>query len=365
MIKVIRARVFVLACALLLWGSGTLLVPNASAQAPNLLRNPGFEVPYYTIPGKENCRIAEPWVWWYVEGAPEQVSRGYLLAPEYKPAFRQDAPGNRVRNGERAQQYFHSWGNFQAGLWQQVTGVTVGSRLRFSIWAMTWSCDREGKGNCAGATSGDPSTMHLRIGIDPTGGSDVFSKAIVWSREENAYDAWIEMQAEATARADKVTVFVYAYPEYRSQDNNVYLDDASLVALGAAPTDTPRATNTAVATVAPATAEPTRTSSVTPTATPKSTDVPTATTKPTDMPTATTKPTDMPTPTARPTDMPTATPLPSPKPTEALLATTVPPITPSSAATEPPAGPNLWVLAGIVAVVIMIALVVVLRRRPS
>jgi hypothetical protein len=216
--------------ALLLLASGALVV---QAQGPNLLQNPGFERPYIAMAVKENCRIAAPWVPYYYEGAPEETRIGFRLAPEYKAAFYWEYPGNRVHSGELAQQHFHSFGNFEGGVYQHVSGVRVGDRLRFQMWVMSWSCDNEKKGNCSKATSGDPSPMHLRIGIDPTGGADGKSPAIIWSAEENAYDAWQLLSVDAKAQRSTVTVFVYSYPDYRSQDNNVYLDDASLISLGA------------------------------------------------------------------------------------------------------------------------------------
>ncbi|MCE5258547.1 MAG: hypothetical protein LLG44_05725 [Chloroflexi bacterium] len=206
------------------------LTLTAAADGPNLLQNPSFERPYVSMAIKENCRIAAPWVPYYYEGSPAETSQGYRLAPEYKAAFYWEAPGNRVRSGELAQQFFHSYGNFEGGIFQQVNGVTPGQLLRFETWALVWSCDKESKGNCSGNTSGDPSPMHLRIGIDPQGGVDAKSADIVWSDEMKAYDAWRLMQVEAVAQNSSVTVFVYSYPDYRSQDNNVYLDDASLVA---------------------------------------------------------------------------------------------------------------------------------------
>ena len=307
------------------------LVPPGLAQGPNLLQNPGFERPYVALPAKENCRIAAPWVAWYIEGSKEETTQGYRLAPEYKAAFRDDYPGNRVRNGELSQQYFHSFGNFQGGIYQQVANIPAGSRLRFELWAMTWSCDAERKGNCGGATSGDPSPMHLRIGIDPTGGTDPFSQAIVWSPEQNAYDAWYLFQVEAVAKSSTVTVWVYSYPDYRSQDNNVYLDDASLVVLAPPPTATKRPTNTPSKTPLP-TKTPVPTETLTPTdtstPTPTNTAVPTATPSLTNTSTLTFTPvpTDTPRPidTLRPTDIPLATPpsrptdIPAPAPTAPL-----------------------------------------------
>jgi len=49
------------------------------------------------------------------------------------------------------------------------------------------------------------------------------------------------------AEAKTVTVFVYSFPTYRSQDNNVYLDDASLTVATSRllPTPTPRPTGSA------------------------------------------------------------------------------------------------------------------------
>jgi hypothetical protein len=225
---VVRLLIVLSVCVLLSL-SGALVV---QAQGPNLLQNPGFERPYVTLGRKENCRIAAPWVAYYYEGAPSETREGYRLAPEYKAAFYYEHPGNRVHSGELAQQYFHSWGNFEGGVLQQVNGVRVGDRLRLDMWAMTWSCDNEKKSNCSKATSGDPSPMHLRIGIDPTGGTDAKSPNIIWSAEQNAYDAWHLLSVEAKALRSTVTVFAYSYPDYRSQDNNVYLDDASLISLG-------------------------------------------------------------------------------------------------------------------------------------
>lgn len=286
--------------SLLLAGSSNVL-----AQGPNLLQNPGFERPYVApIPGKENCFIAAPWVPWYIEGSREEVNQGYRLVPEYKAAFRADFPGNRVRNGELSQQWFHSFGNFQAGVLQQVHNIPVGAKLRFELWGMTWSCDRESKGNCGGARSGDPSPMHFRIGIDPYGGVDIFSSNVVWSPEQNAYDAWHLFQVEAIAQKPDVTVFVYSYPDYRSQDNNVYVDDASLVVVTPPPTPTRKPTNTPlptpVPTEAPPTPLPTPTQVLLPTAVP--TNVP-----PTCPPTLVAKPA----PTCPPVVMPTPAPPPS------------------------------------------------------
>jgi len=288
------------ALLVILLTAGALFPLPVWSQGPNLIQNPSFELPYPIVANKENCAIAAPWVPWWVQGTEDEVRQGYRFAPEYKAAIRADFPGNRVRSGDLSQQYFHSFGNFQAGVLQQVHNIPVGARVRFEIWGMTWSCDSEAKGNCGGATSGDPSPMHFRVGIDPTGGGDVFSQAIVWSEEQNAYDAWHHFQIEAVSKNSTVTVFVYTYPDYRSQDNNVYLDDASLVIVSPPPTATRRPTNT-----------PTQTP--VPTDTPVPTNTPTATATSTATPTATqtATPTLTATATATRTAIPTFTPTPT------------------------------------------------------
>ncbi len=332
------------------------VIPPAAvtAQGPNLLQNPGFEAPFAaSIPGKENCLIATPWVAWYVQGSEYDTSRGYRLAPEYKMATRADYPLNgRVRNGDLSQQFFHSFGSFEAGVYQVVQNVTPGATYKLEMWIQTWSCSDESTGLCSGNTSGGPSPMHVRIGLDPTGGTDPFNPAIVWSPEQNAYDNWYLFSVEAAAQNRTVTVFVYSHPDYPSQDNNVYLDDASLVLMGPPPTATPRPTN-------PPTVTPPATATVRPTAVPPATATVAPTAAP--PPTNTAAPTAAPLPTTAPSVAPQPTS--APKPTSAPLPTATP--VPPSLLEQLTSGPGLLVpLIGLALIVgVSIGVVVVRRRR--
>lgn len=248
---------------------------SASAQGTNLLANPGFEPPFpASIPGKDNCFIAHGWTAWFVNGTKAETDQGYLKAPEYKSATRHDAPFNRVRNGDTAQQWFNTAATHRAGVYQVVGNVTPGARYRFELWGMVWSChydlDRpKDAKNCDGARSGNPSPMHVRIGIDPRGGADPFSSSVVWSPEQEPVDDWRKFEVEAVAQGANITVFAYSAPEYRNLNNNVYLDDASLVMVSAPPTPKPQPTNTPKATATPTdTPEPTATFTPEATATP-------------------------------------------------------------------------------------------------
>lgn len=251
-----------------------LAIPaTIAAQGPNLLANPGFEPPYVTsIPGKDNCFIANGWTAWYIEGTREETLQGYLHAPEYKGATRQDFPYDRVHGGDTAQQWFRSFATYKAGVYQVVPNITPGARYRFNTWVMIWSChydtDKDKK-NCQGARSGNPSPMRIRVGIDPKGGTDPFSASVVWSPEGDPVDAWQLFQVEAVAQASQLTVFVYSNPEFRNRNNDVYVDDASLVMVAPPPTPKPKPTNTPAPTSTPtATPEPTLTPTPEATATP-------------------------------------------------------------------------------------------------
>lgn len=251
------------------------------AQGPNLLANPSFEPPYVTsIPGKDNCFIANGWTAWYIEGTREETMQGYLHAPEYKGATRQDFPYDRVHGGDTAQQWFRSFATYKAGVYQVVPNIAPGGRYRFSAWVMIWSCHYDSdkdKKNCQGARSGNPSPMRIRVGIDPKGGTDPFSASVVWSPEGDPVDAWQLFQVEAVAQASQMTVFVYSNPEFRNRNNDVYVDDASLVMVAPPPTPKPKPTNTPAPTATPtATPEPTATPTPEATATPLPTPTPVA-----------------------------------------------------------------------------------------
>jgi hypothetical protein len=214
--------------------------------------------------------------------------------PEYKRAWCRDKPKNmRVHSEHSAQQLFTFHGTHIGGVYQRVGGITPGTRLRFTIWGSAWA---GGSDNPEESKGGGP--MHMKIGIDPKGGTNAWSSSIVWSGEGNPLDTWVAFAVEATAAGDKVTVFTHSAPEYPSKHNDVYWDDASLIAIAAPATPKPP-TNTPRPYRPPPTATP-----VLPTATP--TNTPTVTPTPTNTPTAT--PVNTATPTVTPT--PTITPTP-------------------------------------------------------
>ncbi len=269
----------------------------------NLLRNGTFEEgeagqawPFQD--GIQEVQIAPGWRAFYLDDPPS-----YYVVPSYcgsnykcgwgRPEFRGTSIhefANRVHSGELSQKYF-SWNRqHEAGLYQQVSGIQPGSRLRFSVWVQTWSCmpaSSKTWNQCpTGDRSNNPAPMHIWAGIDPTGGADWAASTVVRSAEGNAWDQWTLFEVEATAQSSTVTVFVHSRADWTEGwpriSNDVYIDDASLVQV-ATPTPTPRP----------------------PTPTPKVTDTPTPTPTPVDTPTPTITPTptETPTPTVTPTPM--------------------------------------------------------------
>jgi LysM repeat protein len=222
----------------------------AAAQGSNLLTDGGFEGPFSQFANYQTAIVANGWTPWWVWGS-GTVNR----QPEYQPA----APySNRVRSGGNAQKYFSFYGTHTAGVYQQVSGITPGYQLEFTIWAQAWSSNKDDA--CCSAESG---SLQMKVGIDPNGGTDPFASTIVWSGFKEYYDAWGQLSVRARAQSSTVTVFFYSAPQHPVKHNDVYLDDASLVVTQApvetapAPTSAPDAGPTAapVPTATPAPAQ--------------------------------------------------------------------------------------------------------------
>ena len=205
--------------------------------APNLLQNPSFEGPYsaYVPPGgHDDCptgtcgtaQMADGWTpYWrsHDPGDPDEIIR----MPEYKPAESgQDPP--RTHDGDRAQQYFSFSSTHEAGFYQQVS-VTPGQVYCFGIWGHSWSSSID-----------DPfsndSEIEQNVGIDPTGGTNWQSSDIIWGGPKQYYYEFGEgnpygpFSLAVRAEAPHITVFTWSRPVWPVRHNDVYWDDAILLA---------------------------------------------------------------------------------------------------------------------------------------
>ncbi|MBN1287272.1 MAG: LysM peptidoglycan-binding domain-containing protein [Anaerolineae bacterium] len=202
----------------------TALVPMPGlAQDGNLLENPGFEGGYAAWNDVLTAQLAPGWTPWWVPQTEDDLS-WRNRQPEWKAA---EAPWlNRIRSGEKAQQYFTFYGTHIGGVYQSVS-VNPGDQLRFTIWVQVWSSAYDDA-----AVSEAHGQVDVQVGIDPKGGTNGLSGDIVWSAPKQQYDEWFLMSVETTAAANKVTVFVRSAPEFPVKHNDIYLDDALLVVTG-------------------------------------------------------------------------------------------------------------------------------------
>jgi LysM repeat protein len=128
-----------------------------------------------------------------------------------------------------------------AGVYQQVSGITPGARLNFSAYTQAFNCsDDRGCFGPAGRLgySYEPGENFVRLGIDPTGGTNPFSSSVVWSSYANPLDAFVQQSVEAVAQSDKATVFVWSAPQYPEKHLETFVDSASLVVTGQGPAPT-------------------------------------------------------------------------------------------------------------------------------
>ncbi|MCB8951250.1 MAG: hypothetical protein H6650_04470 [Ardenticatenales bacterium] len=303
-------RMFLLLCAVVVLGRAA---PAAQAQEGNLLRNPSFEGNYSAwLPQYGTAQMAADWTpWWVEDGGRDPI----WAQPEYKPAERAIYP-RRVLDGERAQQYFTFFKSHYAGMYQQVFNVTPGTTYRFTVWVQVWSSIDDDA-----SRSNTPANPRLHIGIDPTGAAwpgfvGGAPATVVWSGEapmDCIIDQWCPLSIDVTAQNSTITVYMRSSPDFANKHNDLYFDNASLVAIGPPPPPTLPPTRT------PDPNAPTATS-IPPTATP----VP-----PTETPVP---PTETPVPPTETPIPPTETPIP---PTETPIPPTETPIPPTATAVPP------------------------------
>jgi len=207
--------------------------------APSLLVNGDFEVPppWPAQDGREEVQVAPGWQAWWFDQPPSYVQVPANCAADSVPACYWIRPefhdsSAKVHGGLYAQKYFSFGRMHEAGLFQQVSGITPGVTLTFSVYMRAWMCDYNPSERCdRGRYSNSPTDMHLRIGIDPTGGIDPTSLNVVWSDEKSAWDEWVKFEISAVAQSDTVTVFTHSRPEWDVVRlvNEVYVDDAVLL----------------------------------------------------------------------------------------------------------------------------------------
>jgi len=188
------------------------------------------------------------WTFWFFHHP------GKYDQPEGRDAWRQHDPG-RVHSGEKAYAYFTFYRGHSAGLYQQVD-VTPGTDLRLSAFAQAWSnhplpgheaCKDKPYCSCGVGNghhmllasevpplNGDGwndaiGNIKMKIGIDPTGGTNPLSNTVVWGGQFCSYNGYSPVPVvEATAQANKVTVFLHSITLWNFKHNDLFWDDVTL-----------------------------------------------------------------------------------------------------------------------------------------
>lgn len=231
-----------IAAAALLAGALALLLGISPAQsAPdqqaNLLNNGSMEGGFYMYNNDGDMRgVPNGWEPWYIiaENTDPFVARR-------KPHYEEEAHPTHVKDGTFSARYFSS-GELHDGGLKQTISATPGMTYKFSIYGFSWTTDNPV------VDSESNSQQSLRVGIDPTGGTNGAAASVVWSAESWTNDKFVLLTVEAAATANKITVFTRTKPNWPVR-NDSFWDAGTVVASGqAAATSPPAPGNTAVPT---------------------------------------------------------------------------------------------------------------------
>jgi len=138
-------------------------------------------------------------------------------------------PGAEHTEGETSQLIISKTA-FAAGLYQQISGVTIGEPYAAKAAMLTLFE--------SSAPPTNDGIMQKLVGIDPYGGTNPNSPQIVWSPADDHDEApWVDVRAAAVAKSSTITLFVRVNclqpVSHPSLDNQVFID---AVMLARAPT---------------------------------------------------------------------------------------------------------------------------------
>ena len=210
-----RSSVMGLICLFFLLG---MIPPLLAADVGD---NAGFNNPYNPIPDRdfrgESQLIADGWNPFYVEANTEPGSGNasklrWMSSAQFASTF---GGLDYHIEGDQSQSLWSSY-EFEGGIYQQIEGLTPGQAYGFDIGMVTfWRGpgypDSDGK-------------MIKQVGIDPTGGTDPTSSAIVWSDPNDNDKAWIYMDVAATAQAATITLYAKVQAPENDSFNHTDLD---------------------------------------------------------------------------------------------------------------------------------------------
>lgn len=199
-------RIIFLLLAMVVFGAR----PTPSLAQENLLSDPGFEG-NYTGRGRADFNFPEAWGGWWIDQP--RSTEWMNIEPIAYPHT-----GGFKRSGNKSQSISRGYGTFTAAVYQSVQNVPAGTQLRASVYYFLENVSE--------------SNSQVRIGIGNNTGNNPTASGIVWSGWGTTVQSWNQISVDAVAAGGEVTVYIYATQTWPNDPNAVYLDDASLVAIG-------------------------------------------------------------------------------------------------------------------------------------
>jgi hypothetical protein len=180
----------------------------------NLIVNGNFEGKF-TERGAGELVIAEGWSFGY------DPSFGHR--PEWKPE-QKDVGKGRVLEGAYAQKWFTTYAAHHAWLYQSISGVTPGEWYRLVAHVYVWSSRHDDADRSA-----EPGKVWVHAGIHPWGDANALVFSMQWGTAYvDQYDHWLELEAVARAKSDKIVAAVASKADHGVKHNDVYLDRVTL-----------------------------------------------------------------------------------------------------------------------------------------
>jgi hypothetical protein len=208
-----------------------LLVLPAVALATNLLTNGNFSA-FSNIPGRSwhgiDEKVGTGWTHFYIASGTRLDKLHWFSSTDFTAAFNPGGDPYELEGENGSAQNMWSAYEFDAGIYQQVTGLAPGTAYAFDVPIVTF---------WRGPGWHEPSDgiMKKWIGIDPTGGTDPTSPNVVWSDVNSEDKKWVYMDLAARAESSTMTFFVRIQAPDNESYNHTDLDtvyiDAAKVAL--------------------------------------------------------------------------------------------------------------------------------------
>lgn len=184
---------------------GIVLSTALSAQT---LQNGHFTAPFVVV--DSNTAVAANWTAYELSANPQFKQSDFEQMP--------GGPGGQVS----CQQIWADWSTFEAGVYQRVSGATIGQCYRAKGWFM--SIYGQGQ-TIANIQDGN---IYQRIGVDPYGGTNPNSANVIWSWNDPMDRRWREIPVDAVAKSTTITVFARTNNLYASTNCMSFYDAFTL-----------------------------------------------------------------------------------------------------------------------------------------